>query len=185
VGTSHLWLHFAPVESTAPPLAEPQVVPVDRTLRAAVADVVGAHRAPAGDAKAQRLYHAAAVLLHATFARLTVPLARPYPERLEAVLAFIEGAPAADLSVPVLARRAGMSVAHFARWFREHTGATPADHVARSRVRRVRQRLVLTDESIDQIAADAGFANRFHMSRVFKKLVGCGPAEFRRRHVRV
>jgi transcriptional regulator GlxA family with amidase domain len=53
------------------------------------------------------------------------------------------------------------------------------------RIRRVRQHLVLSEASIDQIAADAGFANRFHMNRVFKKLAGCGPATFRRRHVQV
>jgi len=42
---------------------------------------------------------------------------------------------------------------------------------------------VLSEETIDQIAEDAGFANRHHMSLVFKKLAGCGPATFRRRHV--
>jgi AraC-like DNA-binding protein len=183
-GTSHLWMHFAPVGTAAPPLRDVHVVPLRPTIRTLLAALVAVHRAAPTEQTPQRLYHAAAAVLHASFAQLDAPLLRPHPERLEDILSFVQTALASPLSVPVLARRAGMSVAHFSRWFKEQTGSTPADHILRSRIRRVRQLLVLSDESIDQIAEDTGFTNRFHMSRVFKKLAGCGPATFRRRHVR-
>jgi len=184
-GTSHLWLHFAPVGTAAPALRGVHTVRLRPAIRAALADLVAAHRVRASERKAQRLYHAAAAVLHASFGQIEAPLFRPHPERFEDVVSFIEDALAGPLSVPVLARRAGMSVAHFSRWFKEHAGMAPADYVARHRIRRVRQLLVLGEASIDHIASDTGFANRFHMSRVFKRIAGCGPATFRRRHVRV
>lgn len=103
-------------------------------------------------------------LLHASFTHIDTPLFRPYPEPVEKVLSFVQEALGSPLSVSTLARRAGMSVAHFSRWFEQNTGSTPADFIIRSRVRRVRQLLVLSDASLDQIAADIGFPNRFPQS---------------------
>jgi transcriptional regulator GlxA family with amidase domain len=33
--------------------------------------------------------------------------------------------------------------------------------------------------SVDEIAAAAGFCDRFHFSRIFKKQLGVGPARYR------
>lgn len=185
-GTSHLWLHFAVVGSgLARAFSGPTYVPFGRAVDAAMEALVGAHGKPEGALRTQRLYHAAASLLHACFAALEVPLSQTAPERLDEVLAQIENASASDLSNPVLAARAGMSVETFIRWFKQHTGLTPAVFVARSRVRRAAQLLVLTDRSIDEIAGDTGFADRFHFTRVFRKQMGSAPAEFRKRHVGV
>jgi AraC-like DNA-binding protein len=38
--------------------------------------------------------------------------------------------------------------------------------------------------SIEQIAANCGFPNRFYFSRVFRQRMSCGPAENRWRQVR-
>jgi AraC-like DNA-binding protein len=186
VGTSHLWLHFSPLHHLGPSLDRPLETPLVPALGTAIAEVVAAHRAPAADPlRLQRLYHAASALLHATLARLPVRLHHDYPERLQEVIGLIESAPGADLGNPELARRCGMAPDTFIRWFKQHTGSTPAAFVARSRVRQAAQRLVLSERSVDEIAADAGFADRFHFTRVFRKHMGCGPAQFRKRHVGV
>ena len=78
-----------------------------------------------------------------------------------------------------------MSVETFIRWFKKHTGATPAAYVTRSRVRAAARLLVLSERGIDDIAAETGFPNRYYLSRVFAAHMGCGPATFRRRHVRL
>ncbi len=55
-----------------------------------------------------------------------------------------------------------------------------AAFVAERRIREACRRLALSADSIEQVAEAAGFANRHHFSRVFKRFAGCGPAEFRR-----
>ena len=52
------------------------------------------------------------------------------------------------------------------------------------RARRIELAGVLLHNSakkIEEIAAATGFCDRYHFSRVFKRLRGMGPAEFRRR----
>jgi AraC family transcriptional activator of mtrCDE len=114
-----------------------------------------------------------------------VPLERAYPEPLRAIVARIDGNPGGDLANPRLAHAAAMSVETFIRWFKAHTGTTPAAYVTRSRVRAAARLLVLSERSIDEIASETGFPNRYYLSRVFATHMGCGPATFRRRHIRV
>jgi len=140
-GTPHMWLHFAPVGTAAPPLRGVHVVRLRPAMRAAITELVAVHRSAPSERKLQRIYHAAAALLHASFGHIEESLLQSHPEKLENILAFIDGALSSPLSVPLLARRAGMSLAHFARWFKQHTGTTPADYIVRSRVRRVRRLL--------------------------------------------
>jgi AraC-like DNA-binding protein len=184
-GVSHLWLHFSPLHHPAPPFAEPVAVPVTPGLLAVIADLVAAHHALGARTSLQHLYHSAAALLHATFARLPMPLARAYPDALAAIVARIDGEPGGDLANPRLAASAAMSVETFVRWFKTHTGTTPAAYVKRSRVRAAARLLVLSERSIEEIAAETGFPNRYYLSRVFAAQMGCGPATFRRRHLRV
>ena len=184
-GTSHLWLHFSPLHHPVPPFSEPVPIPMTAGLLTALADLVAAHGAPGGRANLQRLYHSAAALIHASFARLPVPLARAYPEPLGSIIAQIDRNPGGDLANPRLAHTAGMSVETFSRWFKAHTGATPAAYVTRSRVRAAARLLVLSERTVDEIAAETGFPNRYYLSRVFAAHMGCGPATYRRRHVQV
>jgi len=40
--------------------------------------------------------------------------------------------------------------------------------------------LLSNDGTIDQVAEDCGFANRFHFSRIFASHMGQGPGKYRR-----
>jgi AraC-like DNA-binding protein len=92
----------------------------------------------------------------------------------------IEDHPFASLSNRELARLCFMSEDYFIRRFRECTGQTPGRYVVDRRVRLAEQRLLFTDQSIDQIAQEAGFGNRFYFSRVFARHVGVPPATYRK-----
>jgi AraC family transcriptional regulator of arabinose operon len=184
-GTSHLWMHFSPLRHAVASLAEPAIIPITAGLSAAIADLVTAHRAPRPEVGLQHLYHSASALIHASFAMLRMPLGRAYPDRLAAIVAHIDGNPGDDLANPRLAHDAAMSVETFIRWFKKHVKVTPAAYVTRSRVRAAARLLVLSERGIDDIAVETGFPNRYYLSRVFSAHMGCGPATFRRRHVRV
>jgi transcriptional regulator GlxA family with amidase domain len=64
-----------------------------------------------------------------------------------------------DLSVPALARRAGMSERNFSRVFTQQVSATPARFVARLRTEAAKAKLAATPEKLDVVAESAGFGN--------------------------
>jgi AraC-like DNA-binding protein len=175
-GVEHLWVHFSMYRML--PEAAPAVwaQPAAPALRAVAAGL--RVRLRAGDVSGSR--HLGAALLHRVFAEQAGAQTPPVPDRLRRVLQRIEAGLGGPIDNRLLAEQAGMSVEAFIRWFRGRTGRTPAAFVAERRIREACRRLALSVESIEQVAEAAGFANRHHFSRVFKRFAGCGPAEFRR-----
>jgi transcriptional regulator GlxA family with amidase domain len=93
--------------------------------------------------------------------------------------------PAADLSVPALAARAGLSPRHFARLFQHEIGATPAAWAEEARVAAARRLLEAGKDAPKQVAALCGFANADTLRRAFTRHVGVTPAEYRSRFTAV
>jgi transcriptional regulator GlxA family with amidase domain len=116
-------------------------------------------------------------------AQFSAQLAQQLAERepLRELQSFIAEHPAADLSVPVLARRAGMSPRNFARAFRAEIGTTPARFVERVRVEAARRRLQERRGSLDEIARVCGFGSAETLRRAFHRSLKVPPADYRRR----
>lgn len=106
---------------------------------------------------------------------------RPVREPLRTVQSYIAEHPNADLSVPALAERAGMSERHFARVFRAETGRSPAAHVEAVRVETARRLLETTADGLDRIARVSGFGTIATMHRAFRRTVRVTPGEYRSR----
>ena len=87
----------------------------------------------------------------------------------------------ADLSVPSLARRAGMSDRNFARAFRRETGMTPAAYVEAARVESARIALESGDLPVESVALRAGFGTVETLRRAFRRRVGVSPVDYRSR----
>jgi len=79
------------------------------------------------------------------------------------------------------AREAGMSVSCFARTFRREMEETFVPYVNKLRVAKAIRFLEEGDLSMSEIAFESGFTNQYHFTRVFKKLAGTPPREFKRR----
>jgi transcriptional regulator GlxA family with amidase domain len=107
--------------------------------------------------------------------------ARAPDEPMRELLAHIDANPGADLSVPALARRAGLSERHFARVFAERAGMPPGRYVERSRAEAARRLLETTDHPLDRIARDTGIGAPETLFRVFRRLWRVAPGEYRRR----
>ena len=92
----------------------------------------------------------------------------------------IEGFLTNPRTVPQLAAQCGYSPDHFARRFRARFGCSPQRYLQQRRIAIASERLRGTRDSIEEVAASVGFANRFHFSRVFTRFMQVSPATWRR-----
>jgi transcriptional regulator GlxA family with amidase domain len=84
------------------------------------------------------------------------------------------------LTVEDLARQSLMSPRTFARRFRETTGTTPLHWLCVERVRRARELLENTDDTVDRIADMCGFGSAQILRTHFTRVSQVTPHEFRR-----
>ena len=82
-------------------------------------------------------------------------------------------------SLPDLARTLAVSPHHLSRVFRAHTGHTIARHRMRLRARAALERLAGGQDDLARLAADLGFADQPHMTRVVRAETGATPAALR------
>lgn len=90
----------------------------------------------------------------------------------------------AAITIANLADRAGIGMRTFLRRFVKATGMKPSEYHQRLRIARSRELLELTRDTVDQIAAAAGYEDTGGFRRVFKRVTGLSPAEYRRRFQR-
>jgi transcriptional regulator GlxA family with amidase domain len=102
-------------------------------------------------------------------------------EPLRDVVRYMHEHPGADLGVPALAKRAGMSERNFARVFRREIGTTPAAHAENVRVEVARRALETTTHPMKRIASDCGFGTVETFHRVFQRVLGVTPSAYRSR----
>ena len=87
------------------------------------------------------------------------------------------------LTVQGIARAVGLSSAQLAYLFRREIGMTIKDYATRVRVEIIKRLLADTDDKLDSIAEQLGFCDAAHLSRVFRRICGCPPGEYRRQSV--
>lgn len=83
-----------------------------------------------------------------------------------------------------LAGIARLSISHFSRAFRESFRQTPYAYVLDRRIARAKQMMAAGNEPLAQIALSCGMADQAHFSRLFRRLTGETPSQWRRRHAR-
>ena len=79
-----------------------------------------------------------------------------------------------------LAKDVGMSRAGFALKFRNSMGDTPLHYLTIVRIQKAMELLMTTTDNIETVATAVGYNDAFGFSKVFKKLTGFPPKEFRK-----
>ena len=87
-----------------------------------------------------------------------------------------------QISFADLAKEAGLSEGHFYRVFKQLTGETPSHFLTNIRIRHACNLLRHSNYSMEQIAGQSGFQDKFYFSRVFKKCTDESPSQFRMLH---
>lgn len=83
-------------------------------------------------------------------------------------------------SLKSLASAANMSPEHFSRKFKSAFNVSPKRYMLHKRIAFAKQRLLVGQESIEDVAEQCGFCDIFHFSSTFKKETGLSPSQFRK-----
>lgn len=86
-------------------------------------------------------------------------------------------------SVKYFADKIYLSPNYFGDMIKKETGMTPQEHIQMKVIELAKEHIVETDETISEIAYTLGFQYPQHLSRLFKKRVGCTPNEYRLQNV--
>jgi len=178
--TPHFWIHFTyhktPAHSGAivikPSEAELCVI---EDLK----EVIKQSRAEEAPERGRLL---ASALAQIALSRAEIEWKQSLPANLARLQRHIDEHFGEDLSNPALAKFAGTSLTGLLRLFNRHLGTKPAQYVSEVRVRNAATLLRGTKLSIEEIAEQTGFPNRYYFSRVFKKMTGHSPADFRAKY---
>jgi DNA-binding GntR family transcriptional regulator/AraC-like DNA-binding protein len=101
------------------------------------------------------------------------------PARLRRVAELVQAKIEDDLTLNKMAESAGLSTAHFSQMFRKSTGESPHQFVLRHRVERAKEMLRATEQRILDVAVACGFKTQQHFARVFRRMCGASPTEYR------
>lgn len=104
------------------------------------------------------------------------------PQRLQRVLSYIEARLGDTISLDDLAGEACLSPFHFARLFQQAMGQPPHRYVVEQRIAAAQERLRTRRTSMAEVALDTGFGTQANFSRVFRKLTGLTPRQYRDTH---
>lgn len=87
-----------------------------------------------------------------------------------------------SLTIAEIAEAVGVNATHLVRSFKRHQHETIGDYIRRLRVEYVAIKLMNSTTALSSIAADAGFADQSHFSRIFKAFTGIAPSSYRAAH---
>jgi AraC-like DNA-binding protein len=104
----------------------------------------------------------------------------PSAEAIEESISYMNEHYMLKLTVPMMARRAGMSEGHYAVLFKKRTGTTVTAYLRRLRIDKAKTMFGETALTAKEIAQTVGFSDYFHFSKVFKAETGLTPSEYRR-----
>jgi DNA-binding GntR family transcriptional regulator/AraC-like DNA-binding protein len=106
------------------------------------------------------------------------------PARLRRVTELLHAKIEEELSLEEMAQSAGLSTAHFSQMFRKSTGESPHQFVLRQRVERAKEMLREAEPRVLDVAVACGFKTQQHFARVFRRMCGASPREYRHEFLR-
>ncbi len=98
---------------------------------------------------------------------------------VEDAVAFMHENYSRQFSITELAAQYGMDGKRFAELFQRHIGMAPIRYLTDLRIERSKELLRICDCPVIQVAECAGYINSYYFSRIFKKVTGISPTDFR------
>lgn len=103
------------------------------------------------------------------------------PEPIRAAIRIFADHIEDPVQIADVAAAVAMSERHLERRFKQATGQSPLKYYRLMRLRKARQRVLYSTDSITEIAQSVGYASSTPMARHYAEAFGVGPADERRR----
>jgi AraC-like DNA-binding protein len=94
---------------------------------------------------------------------------------------YIGAHQAEDITLSEVARAVNTSSFYFCKMFKKVTGLNFTDYVSRIRIEKAKNLLLNRNLRISEIAYEVGFQSLTHFNRVFKRILGVSPTQYRAR----
>ncbi|MCX7847784.1 MAG: AraC family transcriptional regulator [bacterium] len=104
----------------------------------------------------------------------------PIPDPVARVISYIEQHPERDLSAPQLSSIAGCSVRQLNRFFHRITGMSSHTWIEHAKMQRACLLLTHRADPISVISRQLGYHDPLYFSKVFKRITGRSPRDFRK-----
>lgn len=88
------------------------------------------------------------------------------------------------ISLQSIAKTANLSVSHFTNLFKKKTGFPPIEYFNHIKIQKACQYLLFTDLRVKEIADKLGIEDQYYFSRMFTKLMGISPINYRIKRAR-
>lgn len=85
------------------------------------------------------------------------------------------------LTLANIAKKVNLSVSHFAARFHKKTGFAPIEYFNHLKIQKACQYLLFTEHRMKEIGTLLGIEDAYYFSRLFKKLMGVSPQEYRKK----
>ncbi|TNJ62036.1 helix-turn-helix domain-containing protein [Paenibacillus hemerocallicola] len=88
-----------------------------------------------------------------------------------------------DLSREELAEKVYLNPSYLSRLFKKETGQSLSDYIGQVRMEEARRLLSQTNMKIVQVAEESGYRNVSHFTKMFKRMTGVTPQEYRSKYL--
>lgn len=105
---------------------------------------------------------------------------KDYSPPVRKTIIAIESSLGADLNLSMLAGLQGISASYLSRLFKKETAVNLTEYINQRRIEHAENLLLTTKLQIQTIAQHCGILDVQYFSRLFKKIKGCSPFEFRK-----
>jgi len=102
---------------------------------------------------------------------------------IERVLAFLHENYQEDITMEQAAEYVNLSPFYFSKMFKLHSGETFSDYLTRLRIDQAKRLIANQDLSLKEICFKVGYKDPNYFSRVFKKVTGLTPTEYRQKRL--
>lgn len=121
--------------------------------------------------------------LFSTAAAIILTIKEEQDPTISLIMHYLENHFADDLSLDLLATKLNLSVAYLSVYIKEKTGTNFSEHLNAIRIRKAKELLMNHNLNVQEISLQIGYQNVTSFIRMFKKITGVPPGEYRKQNV--